>query len=416
MCNRIVFTDLSSNITSQDVKTSLYFIVNPKKWFDLYYGEAIGKFKQQVNNLINDEEKDVLLFDSGRSSIYCCLKSLEIGAGDEVIVPGYTCSVVVNAIRWAGAKPVFVDIKKNFNINHKKIEEKVSDKTKCVLVHHTFGIAADMKSIKQITQENNLTLIEDCAHSIGGEIENKKAGEYGDISIFSFGTNKVISGIRGGAAVTDKKNIAEKLELIESKLSNQPIANILRYLLYYPTFFVGRKLYHIKLGKWILGLLRLFRIIPEIISEKEKRGDKPAFIPSKMPNFLAKLGLNQIKRLNEFNYHRNKISNIYKEKLPDNIIPDPIKEEGRLVSYRFPILIEEPEQVKQQMLKKGYQLSTGWTGANIVPKNADFDFCYNKGACPRAESISKKILLLPTNINTSPKKAEELSDQLVKLV
>ena len=126
-------------------------------------------------------------------ALYLVLKSLDIGKGDEVITTPYTFIATVASISTAGAKPVFVDVKEDYNIDENKIEKKITKKTKAILIVHFAGLPCNMKKILQLTKKYNLKLIEDCAHAIETEYEKKKAGNFGQVGCFSFYSNKNIT-------------------------------------------------------------------------------------------------------------------------------------------------------------------------------------------------------------------------------
>jgi len=411
----MVFTDFSSNISLKDLKTSLRYILNPFNWRKLYTGSKLKEFKDYLSSYFNASSDLFFLFDSGRSCIYIALKAIEV-KNKEVLIPGYTCSVVVNAVRWAGAEPKFIDIKDDFNLDPEKIKNKISNKTKVIIVHHTFGFPADIRKIKQICKKNNIILIEDCAHTVGGEIENKKAGKFGDISIFSLGANKVVSSIRGGILLVNNSDYISKINKIKQNIGNFPLIKIIKYLFYTPIFYLGRRTYKIKIGKLLLKVFKKIHFLPRIIEKKEKSGKKPNWIPSRLPNFLSELGLINFKRLDKDNNHREKISKIYKNQLPNRIIPKSLTESERIVKFKFPILLDNPNRIQREMFKRGFQLSLTWTGNNIVPSDFDCKSCYNKNQCPKAEKLAQKILLLPTNRNVSKKDAKKINEDLIKLV
>jgi perosamine synthetase len=146
--------------------------------------------------------------NSGTNAIYLALLSLNIKKGDEVILPSYVCQSVLSAVNYTNAKPVFADVEKGkFNICYETIKKVVSKKTKAIIVPHMFGIPADIKEIKKL----KISVIEDCAQSLGAEIQNKKVGSLGDIGIFSFYATKVISTGQGGMIVTNSKKISDKI-------------------------------------------------------------------------------------------------------------------------------------------------------------------------------------------------------------
>ena len=127
--------------------------------------------KKKIQDFFNIKFCNV--FDSGRSAIYFALKSLGAGDGVEVLVQAYTCVVVVNAINWTGAKPIYVDIGDDFNIEPADLIKKVTTKTKILIIQHTFGQPAKLDELLAITKQYNLKVIEDCAHSLGACCNNK---------------------------------------------------------------------------------------------------------------------------------------------------------------------------------------------------------------------------------------------------
>ncbi|MFH1859640.1 MAG: DegT/DnrJ/EryC1/StrS family aminotransferase [bacterium] len=109
-----------------------------------------------------------------------------IGEGDEVLVEGFTCVVVPNAVIFAGAKPIYVaPDPKTYNMDINQIETKITPKTKAIIAQHTFGLPADMDLILDISRKHNLMVIEDCAPAMGATYKGKKVGTLGDAAFFS---------------------------------------------------------------------------------------------------------------------------------------------------------------------------------------------------------------------------------------
>src|SRR3989338_3221755 len=124
--------------------------------------------------------------NSGTDALFLALKALEIGAGDEVITTPFTFIATAEVIANIGAKPIFVDIDpRSFNINPKKIEEKITNKTKAIIPVHLFGQTAAMGEIMKIAKQHRLFVIEDACQAIGAEYKGKKLGAIGDIGCFS---------------------------------------------------------------------------------------------------------------------------------------------------------------------------------------------------------------------------------------
>lgn len=151
---------------------------------------------------------------SGLDALWLAFRILGIGSGDEVIVQANTYIASVMGITINGATPIFVEPDEYFNIDVEKIEEKITDKTKAVLVVHLYGQASNMQKILQLCKKYDLRLVEDCAQSHGACFQGKMTGTFGDIGCFSFYPSKNLGGFGdGGAIVTDDPQIAADMKV-----------------------------------------------------------------------------------------------------------------------------------------------------------------------------------------------------------
>lgn len=151
---------------------------------------------------------------SGLDALWMAFRILGIGTGDEVIVQGNTYIASVMGITMNGATPVFVEPDEYYNIDASKIEEKITDKTKAVLVVHLYGQASEMDKITAIAKKHNLKIVEDCAQSHGADFDGKRTGTFGDIGCFSFYPSKNLGAFGdAGAIVTDDEKIAEDFRI-----------------------------------------------------------------------------------------------------------------------------------------------------------------------------------------------------------
>jgi dTDP-4-amino-4,6-dideoxygalactose transaminase len=173
--------------------------------------------------------KHALLTSMGRTALVIALKALGVGPGKSVIVPSFTCEVVVNAVKYCGAEPVFADVDPHtFNIDPEQIEAKTSRNTQAVIFIHCYGQPADVKEILEVAQKNDLFVIEDAAHSFGAEYHGSKVGVFGDVSIFSFTKNMDCSS--GGALATDSDDLILKARNILKKFdTRENLVDRLRY-------------------------------------------------------------------------------------------------------------------------------------------------------------------------------------------
>lgn len=171
-------------------------------------GENIQKFEQEFAQACG--AKYGVSCTSGTAALHLALATLGVGRGDEVIIPTFTMIATVNAVTYTGAKPVLVDSEPNtWNINVKKIEEKITHRTKVIMPVHTYGHPADMDKILDIAKKYNLYVVEDAAEAHGSEYQGRKIGSIGDIACFSFYANKIITTGEGGMLTTDNEEMAK---------------------------------------------------------------------------------------------------------------------------------------------------------------------------------------------------------------
>lgn len=147
---------------------------------------------------------------NGTAALHLALTTLDLKPGDEVIVPDFCMISPVLAILYCGATPVPVDVDQTWNINPKLIEEKISARTRAILVVHNYGHPAEMNAISEMARRLNLYLVEDVAESLGATVNGRKAGTFGDLACFSFYANKVITTGEGGMVVTQDPALYEK--------------------------------------------------------------------------------------------------------------------------------------------------------------------------------------------------------------
>lgn len=151
---------------------------------------------------------------SGLDALWLAFRVLGIGQGDEVIVQGNTYIASVMGITINGATPVFVEPNEYYNIDTKKIEEKITSKTRAILVVHLYGQASKMDDVVKLARKYNLKLVEDCAQSHGAKYDGKMTGTFGDIGCFSFYPSKNLGAFGdAGAIVTDNEQIAKDMRM-----------------------------------------------------------------------------------------------------------------------------------------------------------------------------------------------------------
>lgn len=177
-------------------------------------GEEVEKFENDIAQWLGVET--VVGVNSGTDALVMALRALDIGSGDEVIMPTYTFVATADAVIRVGAKPVLCDISsRTYNIDPEKIAPLITGSTKAIIVVHLYGQAADIDAIRAIAQPRNILIIEDAAQSFGTQWRGKKVGTLGDAGCFSFYPTKNLGGAGdGGALVSPHEQVIEKAMLM----------------------------------------------------------------------------------------------------------------------------------------------------------------------------------------------------------
>lgn len=178
-------------------------------------GDYIPRFEERFSKFIGVEYS--LSVFNGTVALQLAIAALGITQGDEVIMPVTSFIATANAVKHAGATPVFVDISlDDWCIDSKKIEDKVTDKTKAILVVHLYGHPASMRELKTIAEKYGLYMIEDCAEAHGAKYEGVPVGSIGDVGTFSFFGNKIMTTGEGGMITTRSEDLYNKMQILKN--------------------------------------------------------------------------------------------------------------------------------------------------------------------------------------------------------
>ena len=182
-------------------------------WYVL--GKEVGSFEEEFASYTG--AKHCVGLASGLDALWIAFRVLGIGSGDEVIVQGNTYIASVMGITINGATPVFVEPDEYYNIDAAKIEEKITSRTRAILVVHLYGQASNMGAVMEIAHKYNLKVVEDCAQSHGACFNGQMTGTFGDIGCFSFYPSKNLGAFGdGGAIVTNDAELAEKVRVFRN--------------------------------------------------------------------------------------------------------------------------------------------------------------------------------------------------------
>ena len=356
------------------------------------------------------EDEQHFFTNTGRASLYIILKALGLEKEDEVLVQSFTCMALVVPILWVGAIPIYVDIDENtYNMSLDSIRGRVTDKTRVVVVQHTFGISADIENIKEYIDSVNLDrgddrkvyLIEDCAHCLNVKHNDKYLGQYGDASFFSFGQDKVVSCTQGGCLISNDSVLEQRIEEVYKDIPEMSkgdvrynlryplLWNIIKKTYYFPSFLANRgRFSRFTLGKFLILLFRYIGLTKQQASTTEFGSSKDVYRLSKEQMVLLSNQLGKLDRLTE---HRERVVDAYSKGLGLSL-------SGSLL--RYPVFVDDPISVKKKL--QGIRVLSGnWYNSPVIPKGIDlYRVGYHLGTCPNAEYLTEHIVNLPTGVDT----------------
>jgi len=375
-------------------------------------GKALNRMKEEMTRRF---DAPCVLFSSGREALCALLRSMKLAAGEEVIIQGYTCVAVPNAIHTAGGVPVFVDIDPTtLNLDPTKVETAISHRTRAVICQHTFAIPGPLKELRALCAKHGIALIEDCAHVLPDETGPQGVARMGDAAFFSFGRDKAATGIIGGAAIVRDPTLLERMREEEDRAVDIDTWTIARLLLYPCFYLIARPLYGLGLGKAFLFAAKKLHLLVPILTQGEKKGTMSPVL-KRMPNVCAALALFQLSRHRSVNDHRRALTRIYLSAAREHQWKIPAAMNGDLPMQKFPLFIENPETLREELKHRNIHLHDGWTQAVICPRSVDQSAMnYRPGSCPKAEEVARNVLTLPTHPTMSVRQADSLVRELTK--
>lgn len=179
-------------------------------------GEYVRKFEERFAEYIGCEYATMV--SNGTVAVHLAMLALGIGPGDEVIVPTFTYIASVNAIRYVGATPVFVDsLTDTWQMDPQDVEKKITNRTKAIIAVHLYGHPCEMEKLVDIATQKGIFLVEDVAEAIGSEYKGKRVGSFGDIACFSFFGNKTITTGEGGMLLTNDATLIDRAKRIRDQ-------------------------------------------------------------------------------------------------------------------------------------------------------------------------------------------------------
>ena len=177
-------------------------------------GERVRAFEEKVRKLVG--AKHVVAVNSGTAALHTVLMAMGVGPGDEVVVPSFTFLATANVVLASGARPVFVDIRDDYNMDPGAFKKAITKRTKAVIPVHIYGYPADMDEIREIAESRSVRVVEDAAESLGATYKGAQTGRLSDAGCFSLYATKVVTSGEGGAISTDDDELADLLRLVRN--------------------------------------------------------------------------------------------------------------------------------------------------------------------------------------------------------
>lgn len=317
-------------------------------------GKYVDRFEQAFAKFCG--VKHAVSCSNGTTALHLALLALGVGPGDEVIVPTLTFVATANAVTYCGARPVFIDSEpETWNLDPGLLEEKITSRTKGIIVVHLYGHPVNMGPVLDIAQRHGLFVLEDAAEAHGAEYKGRRVGSLGEIATFSFYGNKIITTGEGGMVVTDDDELADKVR----QLKGQGMDPQKRY--WFP--IVGYNY--------------------------------------RMTNIQAAIGLAQLEKADWHIERRREIASWYYERLkkcPGLTLPVE-KEWAKNAYWMFSVVLDDQvpvdrDKLRSKLSEKGIETRPFFYPMHTLPPYKDK--IKSDNAFPFASKLSKKGINLPT--------------------
>lgn len=340
-----------------------------------------------------------LTYFRGRVALAAILRGLGVRAGDEVLVQAFTCVAVPEALLSLGARPCYVDTEgKTPNMDPLDLRQKITSRTRAVVIQHTFGLPADVSRLSAVADEWGVPLVEDCAHTIDSRVNGRRVGTFGAAAFYSFEASKPVFVGIGGSAVCNDAGLAAALTDHHAGY-HEPSAAVQLQLL---AMFLAHRLAYRPSTYWtVRGLFRT------LVSAGFVRGNYNDLALESGPaaDFTRRMGRSQVRllrralgHLDSESAHRRWVADRYRTAitgaglehlpLPPNVDP---------VFGRYPMLAEEKAEWIRGARQARVELADFYA-TPVHPLKGDGlrRVGYEPGSCPRAEWIADRIISLPT--------------------
>jgi dTDP-4-amino-4,6-dideoxygalactose transaminase len=363
---------------------------------------AVTKFENAFAEWLG--VKHAFAFWKGRVAMYAILRAIGVGKDDEVILPGYTCVMDVNPIKYLGAKPIYVDIEPvTYNMNVELLEEKITPRTKVIVAQHTYGYPCEMDAIMDIANRRGIPVVEDCCLAMGSTYKGKVCGTFGVAAYWSFQWNKPFTTGIGGMTTANDDELARKIEeFCNTGLVQPPVKASLMLSL---QRMVYRMFIYPKTTAMATSLFRWMTKKGIVVGSSSTCEFEPTMADDffmAMSAGQARAGLRQMKKIERNTTHRRRMKLIY-----DNLLKNAGWDVTDIPEYMDPVLVRYPVRVadKARAIAEapGHLVELGtWFECPLHPIETPMGmYDYNEGMCPVAEQACREVVNLPSHLRAN---------------
>jgi perosamine synthetase len=352
-----------------------YLLKCIKDGFISSVGQSVKEFERKFAKRLN--RKFAISVSNGTAALQLAFESLNIKKEEEVILPSFTIISCILPIIRCGAIPILIDSDPvTWNMDVKKIEDRITSKTRAIIAPHIYGLPIDMDPLLKIAKKYKLKVIEDAAEVLGLKYKNKECGSFGDVSTFSFYANKHITTGEGGMIVTNNKEIYERCKSLR---------NI--------CFDEKRRFVHYELG-WNY----------------------------RFTNLQASVGLAQLEKLNHFIMKKRKIGKIYNKELSNiNTFYTPLDEQkyAKNIYWVYGLVLKRNSNISlstfmKKLMKEGVETRNFFWPLHQQPILKKMGF-FKKIKLPVAEYLGRNGLYLPTGLSLTVSQQKFVINKIKKI-
>jgi len=353
-----------------------YLLKCIKNGFISSVGQSVKEFERKFAKRLN--RKFAISVSNGTAALQLAFESLNIKKKEEVILPSFTIISCILPIIRCGAIPILIDSDPiTWNMDVKKIENKITSKTRAIIAPHTYGLPIDMDPLLKIAKKYKLKVIEDAAEVLGLKYKNKECGSFGDVSTFSFYANKHITTGEGGMIVTNNKEIYERCKSLR---------NI--------CFDEKRRFVHYELG-WNY----------------------------RFTNLQAAVGLAQLEKLNHVIVKKRKIGKIYNKELSNiEMFYTPLDEQeyAKNIYWVYGLVLKRNSNISlstfmKKLMNEGVETRNFFWPLHQQPILKKMGF-FKKIKLPVAEYLGRNGLYLPTGLSLTTSQQKFVINKVKKIM